>query len=151
MVFIYQEVPFPAKSDRRSRVAGNGTECEVKTIELSSLTSGGEQWPFLNFIIFIAVKKTALRLRKRAYPNMEAACWCCAKVDGGTSLSSLSTSTSMAWLPSAQSRPLTLTDPPSLGDWMVLIRSEHPRLNGERLPSGWFFPVKNSYLSNRPS
>ena len=37
------EVPFPATSDRRSRVAGNGTECEVKTIELSSPTSGGEQ------------------------------------------------------------------------------------------------------------
>ena len=29
------EVPFPATSDRRSRVAGNGTEWEVKTIELS--------------------------------------------------------------------------------------------------------------------
>ena len=37
------EVPFPATSDRRSQVAENGTECEVKTIELSSPTSGGEQ------------------------------------------------------------------------------------------------------------
>ena len=43
MVFVSHEVPFPATSDRRSRVAGNGTECEVKTIELSSPTSGGEQ------------------------------------------------------------------------------------------------------------
>ena len=64
MGFVSHEVPFPAKSDRRSRVAGNGTECEVKTIELSSPTSGGEQWSFLNFIIFIAVKKTVLKLRK---------------------------------------------------------------------------------------
>ena len=43
MVFVSHEVPFPATSDRRSGVAGNGTECEVKTIELSSPTSGGEQ------------------------------------------------------------------------------------------------------------
>ena len=43
IVFVSHEVPFPATSDRRSRVAGNGTECEVKTIELSSPTSGGEQ------------------------------------------------------------------------------------------------------------
>ena len=50
-------------------MAGNGTECEVKTIELSSPTSGGEQWAFLNFIIFIAVKKTVPKLRKRAFPN----------------------------------------------------------------------------------
>ena len=64
MVFVSHEVPFPATSDRRSRVAGNGTECEVKTIELSSPTSGGEQWAFLNFIIFIAVKKTVPKLRK---------------------------------------------------------------------------------------
>ena len=35
MVFVSQEVPFPG-------VAGNGTECEVKTIELSAPTSGGE-------------------------------------------------------------------------------------------------------------
>ena len=43
MVFVSHEVSFPATSDRRSRVAGNGTKCEVKTIELSSSTSGGEQ------------------------------------------------------------------------------------------------------------
>ena len=43
MVFDSQEVSFPATSDGRSRVAGNGTECKVKTIELSSPTSGGEQ------------------------------------------------------------------------------------------------------------
>ena len=30
MVFVFHEVPFPATSDQRSRVAGNGTECEVK-------------------------------------------------------------------------------------------------------------------------
>ena len=30
-------------SDQRLRVAGNGTECEVKTTELSLPTSGGEQ------------------------------------------------------------------------------------------------------------
>ena len=69
MVFVSHEVPFPATSDRRSRVAGNGTECEVKTIELSSPTSGGEQWAFLNFIIFIAVKKTVPKLRKRYFQN----------------------------------------------------------------------------------
>ena len=39
----FHEVSFPATSDRRSRVAGNGTECEVKSIELSPSTSGGEQ------------------------------------------------------------------------------------------------------------
>ena len=43
MVFVSHEVPFAAMSDRMSRVAGNGTECEVRTIELSSPTSGGEQ------------------------------------------------------------------------------------------------------------
>jgi len=64
MVFVSHEVPFPATSDRRSRVAGNGTEWEVKTIELSSSTSGGEQWAFLNFIILTAVKKTVPKLRK---------------------------------------------------------------------------------------
>ena len=58
MVFVSHEVPFPATSDRRSRVAGNGTEWEVKTIELSSSTSGGEQWAFLHFFILTAVKKT---------------------------------------------------------------------------------------------
>ena len=57
------KVPFPATSDRRSRVAGNGTEWEVKTIELSSSTSGGEQWAFLNFLILTAVKKTVPKLR----------------------------------------------------------------------------------------
>ena len=64
MVFVSHEVPFPATSDGRSRVAGNGTECEVKTIELSSQTSGGEQLAFLNFVIFTAVKKTVPKLRK---------------------------------------------------------------------------------------
>ena len=49
MVFVSHKVPFPATSDRRSRVAGNGTEWEVKTIELSLSTSGGEQWAFPNF------------------------------------------------------------------------------------------------------
>ena len=43
MVFVSHEVLFPAMSDGRSRVAGNGTECEVKTIELSSSTRGYEQ------------------------------------------------------------------------------------------------------------
>ena len=43
MVFTSHSVPFPATRDLRSLVAGNGTECEVKTIELSSPTSGGEQ------------------------------------------------------------------------------------------------------------
>ena len=43
MVFVSHEVPFPATSDQRSGAAGNGIECEVKTIELSSPTSGGEQ------------------------------------------------------------------------------------------------------------
>ena len=47
MVFVSHEVPFPAMSDRRSRVAGNGTKWEVKTIELSSSTSRGEQRAFL--------------------------------------------------------------------------------------------------------
>ena len=63
--FVSHEVPFPATRNQRSRVAGNGTECEVKTIELSSPTSGGEQWAFPNFIIFIAVKKTVPKLRKQ--------------------------------------------------------------------------------------
>ena len=48
MVFVSHEVLFSAKSDRRSRVAGNGTECEVKTIELSLQTSGDEQLPCSN-------------------------------------------------------------------------------------------------------
>ena len=43
MVFGSHEVTFLASNDQRSQVAGNGTECEVKTIELSSQTSGGEQ------------------------------------------------------------------------------------------------------------
>ena len=43
MVFVSHEVPFSATSDRRSREAKNGTKCEVKTVELSSPTSGGEQ------------------------------------------------------------------------------------------------------------
>ena len=64
MVFVSHEVPFPATSDRRSRVAGNGTEWEVKTIELSSSTSGGEQWAFLHFFILTAVKKTVPKWRK---------------------------------------------------------------------------------------
>ena len=64
MVFVSHEVSFPATSDRRSRVAGNGTECEVKTIELSSPTSGGEQWAFLNLHNFTAVKKTVPTLIK---------------------------------------------------------------------------------------
>ena len=41
--FTSHLVPFPATSDQRSRVAGYGTKCEVKTIELSLSTSGGEQ------------------------------------------------------------------------------------------------------------
>ena len=57
-------MPFPAKSDGRSRVAGNGTEGEVKTIELSSPTSGDEQWAFLNLHDFTAVEKTVPILRK---------------------------------------------------------------------------------------
>ena len=69
MVFVSHEVPFPATSDRRSRVAGNGTECEVKTIELSSPTSGGEQWAFLNLHNFTAVKKTVPKLRKYIFLN----------------------------------------------------------------------------------
>ena len=64
MVFVSHEVSFPATSDWRSWVAGNGTEWEVKTIELSSTTSGGEQWAFLNFVILTAVKKTVPKLRK---------------------------------------------------------------------------------------
>ena len=43
MVFVSHEVSFPATSDRSSRVAENGTECKVKTIELSLPTSAGEQ------------------------------------------------------------------------------------------------------------
>ena len=70
MVFVSHEVPFPAMSDRRSRVAGNGTEWEVKTIELSSPTSGGEQWAFLNFLILTAVKKTVPKLRKSYSPAL---------------------------------------------------------------------------------
>ena len=69
MVFVSHKVPFPATSDRRSRVAGNGTEWEVKTIELSSPTSGGEQWAFLNFFILTAVKKTVPKLRKMYLSN----------------------------------------------------------------------------------
>ena len=49
--------------------AGNGTECEVNTIELSSPTSGGEQWAFLNLHNFTAVKKTVPKLRKCVFPN----------------------------------------------------------------------------------
>ena len=64
MVFVSHEVPLPATSDQRSRVAGNGTECDVKTIELSSPTNGGEQWNFLNLHNFTAVKKTVSKLRK---------------------------------------------------------------------------------------
>ena len=67
MVFVSHEVPFPATSDRRSRVAGNGTEWEVKTIELSSSTSGGEQWAFLHFFILTAVKKTVPKWRKNHF------------------------------------------------------------------------------------
>ena len=67
--FVSHEVPFPATSDRRSRVAGNGTEWEVKTIELSSSTSGGEQWAFLNFLILTTVKKTVPKLRKQNFPH----------------------------------------------------------------------------------
>ena len=67
MVFVLHEVPFPATSDRRSQVAGNGNEWEVKTIELSSPTSGGEQWAFLNFLILTAVKKTMPKLRKMSF------------------------------------------------------------------------------------
>ena len=66
MVFVSHEVPFPATSDRRSRVAGNGTECEVKTIELSSPTSGGEKWAFLNLLIFIARIRTKIKKIIRA-------------------------------------------------------------------------------------
>ena len=64
MVFVSHQVPFPATRDRRSRVAGNGTECEVKTIKLSSPTSGGEQWALLYFLILTEVKKTGPKLRK---------------------------------------------------------------------------------------
>ena len=64
MVFVSHEVPFPATSDRRSRVAGNGTEREVKTIQLSLPTSGGEQLAFLNFHNFTAVKKIVPKLGK---------------------------------------------------------------------------------------
>ena len=70
IVFVSHEVPFPATSDRRSRVAGNGTEWGVKTIELSSSTSGGEQWAFLNFLIITAVKKTMPKLRKLTFPQI---------------------------------------------------------------------------------
>ena len=64
MVFVSHEVPFPAVSDWRSRVAGNRTEWEVKTFELSSSSSGGEQWAFLDFPDFTVVKKTVPKLRK---------------------------------------------------------------------------------------
>ena len=67
MVFVSHEVPFAATSDRRSQVAGNGTEWEVKIIELSSSTRGGEQWAFLNLPIFTEVKKTVLKWRKKHY------------------------------------------------------------------------------------
>ena len=43
IVFVSHDMPFPATSDRGSQVAGNGTECEVKTIELCSPSSGCEQ------------------------------------------------------------------------------------------------------------
>ena len=73
--FLSHEVPFPAPSDhRRSRVAGNGTEWEVKTIELSSPTSGGEQWAFLNFLILTAVKKTVPKLRQGFIPILKKLC-----------------------------------------------------------------------------
>ena len=71
MVFGSHEVPFPAMSDQRSQAAGNGTECEVKTIELSSSTSGGEQWAFLNFHNFTAVKKTVPKLWKWTFFHFE--------------------------------------------------------------------------------
>ena len=67
MLFVSQEVSFPATRNQRSRVAGNGTECEVKTIELSSPASGGEQRAFLNLHNFTAVKKIAPKLRKHLY------------------------------------------------------------------------------------
>ena len=73
MFFVSHEVWSPATSDRRSRVAGNGTEWEVKTIELSSSTSGGEQWAFLNCFILTAVKKTVPKLRKVHFPHT----WAC--------------------------------------------------------------------------
>ena len=75
MVFVSHEVPFPATSDRRSRVAGNGTEWEVKTIELSSSTSGGEQWAFLHFFILTAVKKTVPKWRKCFFSSPEKLHW----------------------------------------------------------------------------
>ena len=58
---------FPATSEQRSRVAGNCIEFGVKTIKLSSRTSGGEQWAFLNFHNFTAVKKTVPKLRKCSF------------------------------------------------------------------------------------
>ena len=63
------KVLFPATSEGRSQAAGNGTECEVKTIELSSPTSGGEQWAFLNLHNFTAVKKTVSKFRKGHFLN----------------------------------------------------------------------------------
>ena len=54
--------PFPGLGN--ANPPGNGTEWEVKTIELSSPTSWGEQWAFLNFLILTAVKKTVPKLRK---------------------------------------------------------------------------------------
>ena len=50
-------------------VAGNGTDWEVKTIELSSPTSGGEQRAFLNFLILTAFQKTVPKLRKSTFPE----------------------------------------------------------------------------------
>ena len=77
MVFVSSEVPFPATSDRRSRVAGNGTEWEVKTIELSSSTSWGEQWAFLHFFILTAIKKTVRKWRNSIFPwkNKKGTSW----------------------------------------------------------------------------
>ena len=45
-------------------MAGNGTECEIKTIELSSPTGGGKQCAFLNMHNFTAVMKNVPKLRK---------------------------------------------------------------------------------------
>ena len=49
MVFVSHEVPFSATSDRKSRMAGNCKEWVVKTMALSSPTSGDEQWVFSSF------------------------------------------------------------------------------------------------------
>ena len=65
--FVSHEVPFPAPSDWRSQVAGNGTKWFVKTIALSSPTSWGEQWAFLDLHYFTAVKKTVPKFRKGSW------------------------------------------------------------------------------------